>query len=188
MSADNRPSTSQQASPTSQQAPPSSQQGPPPTQQAPPPSAFEMLSGLINKTSAPGTPASDVKKDPMQMLAGLMKTVKPPEVGAAVVKPQPNEANVTVKTEATEGDTFNKSTDNTQVKTEVKQEPKVEFKPTDQTVKSEPGAVKTEPSDAGSEPGLSTTGETLFISDVTWKMLYPRATNLVSLLCSNLAS
>ena len=130
-----------------------------------------MLSGLINKTSAPGTPASDVKKDPMQMLAGLMKTVKPPEVGATVVKPQPNEANVTVKTEATEGDPSTKNTDNIQVKSEVKLEPKVESKPTDQTVKLEPGLVKTEPSVADSEPGLSkSTGETLMLSDVSWKI------------------
>lgn len=99
-----------------------------------------------------------------------MKTVKPPEVGA-VVEPKPCTDNLTIKTEAVEVQTSSSISDKKsdtpvsaqlqpEVKLETKIEPVVSAQPKVPAVKTEPGLVKTEPTDGGSKPQDSTAAGT----------------------------
>ena len=102
----------------------------PTTPKAEPASTFDLLSGLISKTeskSVPTTPQDPARDDPLQMLAGLMKSVK----AESSVKTETN-----VKTEA-----------NVTTAANVKTEPKAELQSPSKVVKSEPVEVKKEPTD-----------------------------------------
>lgn len=101
-----------------------------------PASAFDLLSGLISKTEAkpsPSTSQDTAKDDPLLMLAGLMKSVKPPTITTASDAAAPV---VTVSTAAELKVEPIVSTQSSIPKVAIKVEPVVKQEPQDIAVKA----------------------------------------------------